>query len=103
MPPTKPQGRAKYLNQRSPVSPPVVPLAVARKLAKKTLQEVCDYINDEFEFPKQIERGTVSAIELGHRGASVEMLVAIASAIGISADDIDTQYEPRHARYAKPA
>lgn len=73
-------------------------MAVARKIGEKTLQDVCDHINREFEFPKKVERGTISAIENGHRGASVEMLVAIASALGISADDIDTQYEPRRSR-----
>lgn len=103
MPPSKPAARSKYRHQRSSVSPPVVPLAIARKLAGKTLQDVCDFINAEFEFPKQVERGTISAIELGHRGASVEMLVAIAAAIGIVPDDIDTQYVPRHARYTKSA
>jgi transcriptional regulator with XRE-family HTH domain len=98
MAPIKPQSRTKYLNQRKPVSVPVVPLAVARKISGKTLQEVCDHINDEFEFPKKVERGTISAIENGHRGASVEMLLAIASALGIAADDINTQYEPRRSR-----
>lgn len=101
MAPSATQVRAKYRNQRKPVSVPVIPLAVARKLAGKTLQDVCDHINDEFEFPKKVERGTISAIENGIRGASVEMLVAIASALSISADDIDTEYEPRRARHPK--
>lgn len=79
---------------------PVVPLALARKLSGKTLQDVCDHINAEFEFPKKVERGTISAIENGHRGASAEMLVAIASALLISADDIDTAYEPRRSRHS---
>lgn len=101
MPPIQSQSRTKYRNQRKPVSIPVVPLVVARKLANKTLQDVCDHINDEFEFPKKVERGTISAIENGHRGASVEMLIAIASALSISADDINTQYEPRRSRQGK--
>jgi transcriptional regulator with XRE-family HTH domain len=99
--PIKSQSRSKYSDQRKPVSIPVVPLAVARKLADKTLQEVCDHINNEFEFPKKVERGTISGIENGHRGASAEMLVAIASALGVSADDINTQYEPRRSRQGK--
>lgn len=98
MPPNKTQSRGNYHKQRKPVATPVVPLVVARKLAGKTLQDVCDHINAEFEFPKKVERGTISGIENGHRGASVEMLVAIASALSISADDIDTQYEPRQRR-----
>ena len=101
MNPSGTQSRSKYRNQRKPVSVPVVPLAVARKLAGKTLQDVCDHINAEFEFPKKVERGTISAIENGLRGASVEMLVAIASALHIAADEIDTAYEPRQARHPK--
>lgn len=79
----------------------MVPLAVARKLSGKTLQAVCDHINAEFEFPRRVERGTISAIEKGIRGASAEMLVAIASALAIPADEIDTKYEPRRARHPK--
>lgn len=101
MPPSRTQSRSKYRNQRKQVSVPVVPVSVARKLAGKTLQDVCDHINAEFEFPKKVERGTISAIENGLRGASVEMLVAIASALGIPADEIDTEYEPRHARHPR--
>ncbi|QWY79506.1 helix-turn-helix DNA-binding domain protein [Gordonia phage BoyNamedSue] len=92
------QGHSKYRNQRKPVAAPMVSLAVARKLSGKTLQDVCDHINREFQFEKRVERGTISAIENGHRGASVEMLVAIASALRITADDIDTQYVPRRGR-----
>lgn len=97
--PKRPTSNAsRYAKQRPNVSPPVVPLSVARKIGNKTLQDVCDHINREFDFPKQVERGTISAIENGHRGASIEMLLAIASALGITADDIDTQYEPRRSR-----
>ncbi|AMS03359.1 helix-turn-helix DNA binding domain protein [Gordonia phage Kita] len=92
------QSHSKYRNQRKPVAVPMVSLAVARKLSGKTLQDVCDHINREFQFEKRVERGTISAIENGHRGASVEMLVAIASALRITADDIDTQYVPRRGR-----
>ncbi|MCV7157992.1 helix-turn-helix transcriptional regulator [Mycolicibacterium brisbanense] len=101
MAPNRSQSRSKYRNQRKPVSVPVIPLALGRKLAGKTLQDVCDHINAEFEFPKKVERGTISAIENGLRGASAEMLVAIASALGVSADEIDTEYEPRRARHPK--
>lgn len=65
-----------------------------------TLQAVCDHINEEFTFAKKVERGTISAIESGHRGASTQMLAAIASALSIPADSIDTQYEPRQSRLA---
>lgn len=76
----------------------MVPLAVLRKSRGKTLQDVCDYINREYSFPKKVERGTISAIENGHRGASVQMLAAIADALSIRSEAIDTQYEPRNSR-----
>lgn len=93
-----PMQSRRYANQRSKVAAPMVPLAVLRKSSGKTLQDVCDYINREYSLPKKVERGTISAIENGHRGASVQMLAAIADALGISSDSIDTKYEPRQSR-----
>lgn len=87
--------RGRYANQRQKIPTPVVSIATLRKAKGITLQAVCDHINEEFTFPKPVERGTISAIENGHRGASAQMLTAIASALGIPAVDIDTQYEPR--------
>lgn len=89
---------SRYANQRAKFPPPVISLAVFRKAQGKTLQAVCDHINEEFAFSKPVERGTISAIENGHRGASVQMLTAIASALGIPVTEIDTQYEPRRSR-----
>lgn len=73
-------------------------IATLRKAKGLTLQALCDHINDEFDFANPVERGTISAIENGHRGASAQMLGAIADALGISAADIDTKYEPRQRR-----
>ncbi|MFT4199822.1 helix-turn-helix domain-containing protein [Gordonia sp. (in: high G+C Gram-positive bacteria)] len=103
MMPTSSRSVSKYHNQRPEVRQPVVTLQIGRKLAGKTLQDVCDHINREFAFPKKVERGTISAIENGHRGASVEMLTAIASALGITAGDINTDYEPRRSRHGEVA
>lgn len=58
-----------------------------------TLQAVCDRILEEHGL--EVERGTISAIELGHRGASAQMLTAIADALGIHPQEIDTAYKPR--------
>ncbi len=98
--PIKPQRNGKYANQRAKVPVPMVPLAVARKAQGITLQAVCDHINQEHFFSKPVERGTISAIENGHRGASSQMLAAIADALGISPAEIDTAYEPRQGRSA---
>jgi transcriptional regulator with XRE-family HTH domain len=88
----------KYSNQRPSSAIPVVGIATLRKAKGLTLQAVCDHINEEFGFSKPVERGTISAIENGHRGASAQMLNAIASALGIPVTDIDTTYEPRQRR-----
>lgn len=83
----------RYANQRPKLSQPVVTSATLRKAKGLTLQAVCDHMLAEFGI--QTDRGTISAIENGHRGASARMLSAYADALGISTADINTQYEPR--------
>lgn len=80
---------------------PVVTIAILRKAKGLTLQAVCDHINDEHGL--KVDRGTISAIELGHRRASAQMLTAIAEALGIHVTDVDTNYEPRQRREQVPA
>jgi transcriptional regulator with XRE-family HTH domain len=96
MPKQSAADRDRYTKQRPKVSPPVVSTAVLRKALKLTLQDVCDHMRDEDGITT--DRGTISAIENGHRGASTRMLAAYADALGITADVIDTQYEPRQPR-----
>ncbi|MGV0042070.1 helix-turn-helix domain-containing protein [Mycobacterium colombiense] len=79
----------------------MIPIAAVRKALGLTLQNVCDHIHEEHGL--KVDRGTISAIELGHRGASTEMLTAIAEALGVHATDIDTAYEPRRRRNPVPA
>ncbi|WP_207558472.1 helix-turn-helix transcriptional regulator [Mycobacteroides abscessus] len=95
-----PSNRNRYRMQRDNVGIPVVSLAVLRKSLNITLQAVCDHINDndESEKPNRVERGTISAIENGHRGASVEMLAAIADALKIPVEAIQTDYVPINRR-----
>jgi transcriptional regulator with XRE-family HTH domain len=95
-PTAKKASRYAHQRQRTPV--PVVTIATLRKAKGLTLQAVCDHINDEFAFSRPVERGTISAIENGHRGASSQMLAALASALGVHVVDIDTAYEPRQRR-----
>ncbi|OMC08580.1 hypothetical protein A5734_01995 [Mycolicibacterium fortuitum] len=73
--------------------------ATLRKAKGLTLQAVCDHMRDEHGI--ETDRGTISAIENGHRGASARMLTAYADALGLQTSDIDTQYEPR--RRGEPA
>lgn len=95
--PTEPTRKgSRYAKQRPKLPAPVVTIATLRKAKGLTLQAICDHIYDEHGI--KVDRGTVSAIELGHRGASTQMLNAIADALGIHAIDIDTAYEPRRRR-----
>ncbi|MBP3086982.1 helix-turn-helix domain-containing protein [Mycolicibacterium fortuitum] len=96
MPKVEPVLSDKYANQRPKVHPPVVTTATLRKAKGLTLQAICDHMCEEHGI--QTDRGTISAIENGHRGASARMLAAYADALGIPTTDIDTAYEPRKAR-----
>lgn len=90
---TTPDSRARYSQQRPKVSVPMVSTAVLRRALHLTLQDVCDHM--EREHGIKCDRGTISAIENGHRGGSAQRLAAYADALGIPAAAIDTQYEPR--------
>lgn len=96
MPKQTPSKGSRYANQRPKRHAPVVTTATHRKGLGLTLQSVCDHMWEEHGL--KVDRGTISAIELGHRGASAQMLAAYADALGISAADIDTDYEPRQRR-----
>lgn len=83
---------------RSPVSSPHVPLAVLRKKLRLTLEQVCQRIYEETGM--RPERGTLSAIENGHRGASAQMIEALALVYDIDPSLIDTAYSPRNRQGA---
>lgn len=87
------RNRGKYSQQRPKVPVPVVSIGTYRKGLGLTLQAVCDHMREEHGM--NVDRGTISGIENGHRGASAKMLAAYADALGIPAAVIDTQYEPR--------
>lgn len=95
MPKSTPIKGGRYRNQRPTTPPPVFYMGAVRKRLGLTLQDVCDHINKDGLFSKPVERGTISAIENGHRGASAQMLSAIVDALGLHVSDVDTTYEPR--------
>ena len=70
-----------------------LPLATIRKLQGLTLDDVAERINATREFARPVLRGTICAIERGHRGSSPRMLAAIARALGI---------DPRSVTNSKP-
>lgn len=80
--------------KRQRVSAPYIPLAVLRKKMRLTLEAVCQRIFEETGM--RPDRGTLSAIELGHRGASAQMIEALALVYDIPPTVIDTAYAPRN-------
>jgi len=82
-----------YANQRPKLLPPHIALSDLRAAVGLTLDEVCARVAESTGKP--FLRGSLSAIENGHRGASAEILAALESAYGIRAGCINTQYEPR--------
>lgn len=79
--------------QRSRVTAPYIPLSVLRKKMRLTLAMVCERIAEETGVHH--DRSTISAIENGLRGASADMIQALASAYEIDPAVIDTNYAPR--------
>lgn len=87
-----------YDKQRQPKSPPHISLRAVRAASGLTLDQVAATVTEilGIEPPKSpVNRGTISAIESGLRGASSEMLDAIAVAYGFQPGDITTNYVPR--------
>ena len=77
-----------YEQQRPRRQPPGVGLAALRRSHGITLQTVVDRISDATG--RRYTVGAISAIELGHRGASAQMLDDIASVFGLEAADFVT-------------
>lgn len=80
---------------RRPVHPPVVTLASLRRVAGFRIDDVLDRLEDEMGV--RPGRGTISAIENGHRGASREMIQALELIYDLEPGALLTDYEPRGA------
>ncbi len=78
---------------RKPVHPPVVSLGALRSAAGLRIDDILDRLEEETGV--RPGRGTISAIENGHRGASREMVEALEAAYGLAPGSIMTSYEPR--------
>jgi transcriptional regulator with XRE-family HTH domain len=85
-------------SRRPRVSAPYIPLAVLRQKMHLTQVDVCELIYKQTGI--RPERATISAIEQGHRGASVELIEALAQVYEIDPSVIDTAYTPRHRQGA---
>lgn len=89
----------RYDQQRAKRTPPHIPLAALRAAVGLTLDQVCERITQEFP-ELSPTRGAISAIEHGHRGASVQMLEALCAAYGLPSGAITTDYLPREREVA---
>lgn len=84
----------RYEKQRDRQIPPHAPLGAVRKAVGLTLDDVLARIRTAYPDTK-MNRGTLSAIENGHRGASDQMLDALCLGYGLPAGSLTTAYVPR--------
>lgn len=84
----------KYANQRARRIPPHVSLGHLRAATGLTIDQLIERMRQEVP-ELTVTRGAISAIENGHRGASEQMLDALAAAYGLPAGAIATDYRPR--------
>ena len=92
----------RYQPQRARRTPPHVCLRDLRLAVGLTLDDVRTRIAEENP-DLQPTRGALSAIESGTRGASAQMLDAIASAYGLEPGAVTTDYTPRVLNEDVPA
>lgn len=83
----------KYDRQRPRVQVPVIPLVALRKSHGLKQPEVVARIEEATG--RKYTVGALSALETGHRGASVQFLTDIAAVFGLDPEDLWTSYEPR--------
>lgn len=93
------KGRSKYHDQRELKVPPHVPIKYIRLAAKLSIDDVIAKI--ETETGRRYTRGSISAIENGHRGASFEILEALEAAYSLPVGAISTNYAPQAPRTKK--
>lgn len=78
-------------------TPPVASLRSVRIASQQTLEAVASSVSELLG--QTVSRGTISAIETGVRGASVQMLDALAVAYGLEPGDLYVlDYDPRSSR-----
>lgn len=87
---------SKYAKQRNKVVTPHVPIKGLRIAAGLTIDALAAKVAVFTE--KTYSRGSISAVELGHRGASPELLAALERVYGLEPGFIVTEYQPRSRR-----
>lgn len=86
----------EYDAQRPKVTPPHVGLAGLRKSHGLTQAAVAEQITAITDTP--FNPNSLSLIEGGHRGASPEVLAALARVFKLEVSDLLLDYEPSHSR-----
>lgn len=93
MPKTPSTNRSRYVGQRNRVTPPHVSIGDLRVATGMTIDQLLDRL---FEVTgHRYTRGAISAIENGHRGASADLLEALAVAYGLRTGAVTATYRPR--------
>jgi transcriptional regulator with XRE-family HTH domain len=88
----------QYDKQRERRTPPHISLGDLRAVSGKTLDQVCEAVAEVTGKP--FTRGSLSAIENGHRGASLTILGALEIAYGLRPGALVTDYQPRNREIA---
>lgn len=83
---------SKYKNQREPKTPPYVHIKGVRQRLGFSLEYVTENLKARTGQPHS--KGTLSAIENGHRGVSPEYLSHLAAIYGIAEEYVTTDYKP---------
>ena len=86
----------KYESQRREVQPPSIGLADLRKSHRMTQAEVANQVAAIIDKP--YDSGTLSTVEGGHRGASLEVLSALEQVFGLAPGALLVSYAPSHDR-----
>ncbi|WP_280265373.1 helix-turn-helix domain-containing protein [Nocardia wallacei] len=76
------------------ITPPHVPIGCIRVAVGLTLDQLIERIEDETG--RRYSRGAISAVENGHRGASLGLIAALELAYGLPSGAISTHYRPRN-------
>lgn len=94
---------ASYPPARPRKTPPHISIRNVRRISGLTLEAVCESVTEILGSSRPMTRGALSAIESGTRGASQQVLDALAVTYGLDPGDIVTDFEPRGRALAESA
>lgn len=86
----------QYDKQRPKKQPPMAGVRAIRAALGLTQDAVCERVTAITN--KSFTKGALSAVELGHRGASAETLAALETALSMPQGSLVVTYDISHAR-----